>query len=445
MGLNSSPLNVAPLNAIVGDQTSTVATAYRVELRSGFASGNQLVAILDKYTTGTVWEQAVNTADTLKLILPASYAYLFAMKRPCEIHVYRTDGTLSEMFLIDTVSSRLSGGVEIVEVEAKNYLGYLGEYVVLEIDSPATSNGPLKTVQQIVDEILAYTDSRLSASAIDTAIATQTVSISLRSCTCLDAFLKLFEALGSPGYYYVRQYALYWTLGEQSATYYANDNRIVEWSDELDYANCITRLYAYSRSNDVNSRLTLVDAGQAYEYIESVNIGLYGENEAVIEYDVKDSDSLLRAAKQDLSRLESPRRKFSVSISSDSPLALGNTIRVDRNNHAPIIGTVLSARMDLMKPGEVRVSITNKDYTLYQQLADAIANAKRGETAQLFSQDALPDTFSSGAPPPTEIDDPPEGGVWPGESDYAAREDHGPHITQADLDDILIRWEAYSP
>lgn len=465
--LNDGILNTGPLNAGTGSLASSRQSAggYRVELRSGFLTGNQLVAILDKYLDGATWKRAVNEPSTLSLSYPESYSFIPYLRRPYEIHIFDREGSISESFIICSVTRKSENGKRVVDIECKNYLGYLNEYVVAAIDSPPANSpdGPLKTVQQIIDEILAYTDSRLGASAIDPAIAARQIAISFRSCTCMEALTRLYEAVGSVGYYWVHRYGMYWSSGYSAASYYVNENKIATWDDALDYESCVTRLYAYSRGNDADSRITLRDAGQEHEYLESDNIGIYGETEAVVEYDVKDAASLLVSARADLEKLNAPIRTFraviydsyySVSEEHVSPLNLADTIRVDRDGDPAVLAMVTSIETDIGNPSMSRITIANRERTAYSLIADSIVLAKKGEAKELFGSkdpDMLPDSFRDGAPEPTEEGQPAAGSAWPGESDLAAREDHGPHLDQEAIQEIvedslfMVVYRPYEP
>jgi hypothetical protein len=279
--------------------------------------------------------------------------------------------------------------------------------------------------------------------------ATQLIDLNLQDTTILAALREMQAQLPQAvaGYFYLdTRNGLHWTntVGTQDKTI-ALGERLQGVTQRTQYQDIATRVYAYGEGNDASTRLTLLDAGQAQEYIEdATGIAAYGTlSAAVVEKGISNAAALLRLAQRVLEQRSTAQVEYDIDVLDfarlqdaippgrtwtpdngaiwaeiyvggayrlvDSGTGTDTTIRVKRVTH------------DLANPLPVSVELSNRTYSL----SDLLVELRRGQdqpvnlpsefypemvnsdgtglydgAGNLLSSDAIPQPVSSGTGSP---------------------------------------------
>jgi hypothetical protein len=136
--------------------------------------------------------------------------------------------------------------------------------------------------------------------------------------TILHALDRMQKQLPSykAGTWFIYDNKIHWYTSIENAgtdTEFAVGEKLQGHTVEYDYEQLRTRVYAYGRGRDPDTQLSLIDAGEANEYVEN-NTGTYGVRSVIIETEVDLASVLLQWANRVLDELSTLPLNVTVDV-----------------------------------------------------------------------------------------------------------------------------------
>ena len=372
---------------------------FNIEVRSEHGS---LLNTITQYFDGHL-RQRLDVASTLNFSVVGTHAAVSNLVFPNRIWLRDRWGMLIEKFLISQYKKRRQGDGIFLDVTCEGAIAALGIEPVKSyntgfigsegtISSPGTDPGVLKdgvlnpktaTVGQIVADLLdlQVQSPAITLKKIDSAIKDQLVVFNVTDTTVLGALRELQAQLPAAiaGHFYLDSKSRFnWRVkvGNQNGETIEVGGRLagVEYDTNLD--DMFTRIYMYGSGMDPETRLTLIDAGEANEYIQD-NTGTYGViPRVVIEKTIRDADQLLEVAERLLEEFSTPASEVTITaldlskadgdrFDAYNDLCVGGTYRVlDSGQSIDVTVTVTAIDYDFADPIPVRVELKSRRRSL---------------------------------------------------------------------------------
>ena len=425
--LNTAQLNSGPSSSVFGGEAIRAVEKWSLEVRS--KSGN-LYGYLNGWYAGT-YTAKLNQAHDLRFTFPSDYEYASYLTTANQVWLRDDTGTLVQRFHIRRSIPQRNGVRTEIQIEAQSILCQLFNEWVSGYSATASVKTHLK----------AWLDAQTGSlpvllGSISSTYATQSLTFAFDDIRTRDAFAQIYDAVGAGDFWVdptTRRMNWKTRSGDnkgQRIKYGMNAKGITKTEDDSEQ---FTRLYLYGDGNG-DERITLVDAGEAHEYIQQ-DTGTYGIiTEKRVIKDIKNPATLLAVANALLDRYSTPTICYEVDVvdysnSNDGAdfsferLRLGSTVKViDDALDIEVNSKVVEIKYNLDNPIDVKVTLDNKPKDLRFIIRDLI---ERVETLEL-----TPIEMATAEPPAV-------GTGTVGTSDRPARENHTHDIDPAALADLI--------
>lgn len=356
---------------------------YRLELHG---PSGALLKHLTKWWAAEV-EEVLNEAGRLQVTIPYSAAE--NVMPPNHIWLRDRWGYVVERYKIRTRKRTQDGDACYLTVTGLSAIAELGKTT---IDNYEKTPDDAMTIRDVlVDWLNTYqaTSYPITLGHIDPEIGDRDCAIYVRGGSVLRAIRQIQETLPKDreGVFYVSaKRRLCWrrNIGWQSGQVIAigQNAQMIEQAEDWD-SHC-TRLRMFGEGEDIGTALSLTDAGEEHDYIDSEKVETYGVIEAPPRQDkrIKHAATLLLVAQRWLEDHEDPLYTFSVRLidrvhgesrraANYSDLHVGSTIRlvadgIDIDSSLKI----LSIRRQLGQPLQIAVTVSTRT----KRLSDWIDN-----------------------------------------------------------------------
>lgn len=426
--LNTSLLNSGPLlTPIYGGEAVRSVEKWSYEVRS--KSGN-----LYGYLTGCYngeYTAKRNQAHDLRFTYPAENEYASYLTTANQIWLRDDTGALVQKFHMKRVEPVRNGVRTEIEVSGQSIGVQLFSEWVTNYSATATVKTHLKAWLDAQSGSLP-----IRLGFVSSTYAAQSLTFNFDDIRTRDAINQLYETIGEGDMWIdpsTRRLNWKTRSGDnkgQRIVYGVNARGIRKIEDDSEQ---FTRLYLYGDGNGAE-RITLVDAGEANEYIQQ-DTGTYGViTEKRVMKEIKTPATLLAVAQTLLDQYSTPTICYEVdaidySNSNDGPdfsferLRMGSRVLViDDGLGIEVYCTVVEIRYNLDRPLDTRVTLENKPKDLRFVIRDLI---ERVETLEL-----TPIDMATAEPPAV-------GTGTVGTSDRPARENHTHDIDPTALADLI--------
>jgi phage minor structural protein len=351
-----------------------------------FVAGGAKAAYLENAFNVERTEKA-NSAPTLSFSLPADDAKAAYLTKAYEIKIYNTIKSRFEgLYILDDSTDKWSSSGSVIEC---NYSGVISQLVGEDNISYDTTSTP-KTPTQIVTALLALQTNTTTPITVGTIQPTTSFAIAVENTNILKALLEAVSYLG--GRIEVDDSrALNWytdlstTTPTREIRYQKN---MIGVTRKRDYTSLTNRLYSYGYG-ETEAQLTLIDAGEAHEYIEdAASQAAYGiQIKRITDKRIIHPTTLLLWAQKVLAEYKDPIFSYQVDVANLAvhpdfnfdleDLEVGQIVRVVNSDLIdPLTGLglnvnvkIVSVTTDLSTPHSITVELANAT----KSLADSIA------------------------------------------------------------------------
>ncbi|MFA6364744.1 phage tail spike protein [Methanoregula sp.] len=351
-----------------------------------FVAGGAKAAYLENAFNVERTEKA-NSAPTLSFSLPADDAKAAYLTKAYEVKIYNTIKDRFEgIYILDDSTDKWSSSGSTIEC---NYSGVISQLVGEDNISYDTTSTP-KTPTQIVTALLALQTNTTTPITVGTIQPTTSFAIAVENTNILKALLEAVSYLG--GRIEVDDSrALNWytdlstTTPTREIRYQKN---MIGVTRKRDYTSLTNRLYAYGYG-ETEAQLTLIDAGEAHEYIEdATSQAAYGiQIKRITDKRIIHPTTLLLWAQKVLAEYKDPIFSYQVDVANLAvhpdftfdleDLEVGQIVRVVNSDLIdPLTGLglnvnvkIVSVTTDLSTPHSITVELANAT----KSLADSIA------------------------------------------------------------------------
>jgi phage minor structural protein len=323
-----------------------------------------------------------NQTPTLSFSLPADDAKADYITSAYEVKIWNTVKARWEgLYILDDAEERWGGSGSIITA---NYSGVMGQLVQEDNITYDTTATP-KTPTQIITALLALQENAAPIT-VGTIQPTTSFAFAVENANLLGAVLKCAEYLG--GYIEVdSSRALNW-YNEPSGDpvreiRYRKNLRGV--SRKRDFTTIINKIYAYG-FGETEAQVTLVDAGEAHEYIEDgTSQTAYGVRiKRMTDKRITHPSTLLLWAQRILALYKDPVYYYEVDVVNlaEHPdftfdlenLEVGQIVRVVNSdlNDLNVNVKIVSVSTQLDRPENITLELANATKTL----ADSIGSVQ---------------------------------------------------------------------
>ena len=322
-----------------------------------------------------------NRTPDLSFSLPADDAKAIYLTSAYEVKIYNTVKAQWEgLYILDDATERWDASGSIIEA---NYSGVMGQ-LALEDNVTYDSTSTPQTPTTIITALLALQE-RADAITVGTIEPTTTFALAVENINLLAAVLKCPAYLG--GYIEVdADRKLNWwnePSGDpvREVRYQKNMRGVTR---KRDFTSITNKLYAYGYG-ETEAQLTLIDAGEAAEYIEdATSQTTYGVRiRRITDKRITHPSTLLRWAQRVMAAYKDPIYYYTVDMVNlaEHPdytfdlenIEVGQIIRVVNSdmNDLSVNVAVVSVTTDLSEPQDIQIELANATKTL----ADSIAQS----------------------------------------------------------------------
>jgi len=298
-------------------------------------------------------------------------------------------GFVVDTFLIRRVEKTRALEKTVIKVTCQSRLIQLTRERIESYDSTST---PV-TVNTIISALFGaqLQTPGIGVGTIDSGIGGQTTVFAISDTTILAALEALQKQLSPTGHFYVDMKGNFnWRTAVGSSLGGTLQVGEVVQGDNytIDYDDMITRLYAYGAGDDPSTRLTLEDAGEANEYIDSSNVATYGVLPSrYVDRNISYPAALLDAAQNMLANYDSPLVRLQITaldlaksdgdrFATIDDLYVGSTYTVvDSDLSINESVQVLAMDLDLDHPLRTRLELSNRTRRI-ADLIDAVVSQK---------------------------------------------------------------------
>lgn len=352
---------------------------YNIEVHD---TDGELLTRVPDWLSGTLKLQ-MGEASTLVFRIPVDSEAAAELVRPNSVWLRDRWGFVIETFQIQRRRPSGRGDTSYIEIECQSVIAQLGEEVVLRYEGAELP---------VIDHVTALLELQakagpLTLGTVDPEIADIELPYFAEDTNILAALLSLQMALpkATRGNIYVDpQRRVQWRLaiGDLSEQIITRQRNVYAVDAEVDYSRIVNRIYMYGEGNDTRSRLSLVDAGEAEEYIEDAgSITAHGLCPFLkVDRRIRNPETLLSTAQRILDEFSEPPVVVSVDLldlaKSDSAptgwedIFIGGKYRVvDSNLALDTSIEIVGIELDLTKPVPLRVDLANQT----RELSDFIS------------------------------------------------------------------------
>lgn len=296
-------------DGIVSDQLA--AYEVRTWLLEARDNSGTLLGFLPDFNTGR-WTEEANRPEPLTFDYPARESVCSNFVRPNQIWLRDYDsGTLYQKFRI--LDKTLTGySNETYSVNCESLLGQLGEEWITEYEVTGA------TLSTIISGLLGFQDkaSKIVKGTITPSLATSQ-NINARNKSILAAIEALHEEIG--GYFWVdawRRFHWQTNIGRDSGQQFRREKNMLGISEQVDYKNMATRVYAYGTGSNRTNRLNLTDAGEGQEYVKDASAeSTYGiVARAFVDNTIEVPAQLLAKANYVLGLYKDPQYRYRIKL-----------------------------------------------------------------------------------------------------------------------------------
>jgi len=361
------------------------------------SSGNKVAYLQNAYNVKRI--EKINAVPSLSFSYPnddTNAAKTALITTAYTAKVWNTIKNRFEgLYYLQDATEKWDGSDSVIEAYYIGAMGWLLKEDNIVYDTGSTPHTPTT----IITELLAKQE-RTPAITVGTIQPTTAFAFAIEGANLLNAVLKCVEYLG--GYMNVDDTgALNW-YNEPSTT---TPTREIRYKKNLsgvtrkrDFGTVYNKVYAYGYGEG-DAQLTLIDAGETYDYIEDAGPGssqaLYGvQIKRITDKRIIHPSTLLRWAQKFLATYKDPVYYYSVSLvnlaeHSDfsfdyESISVGQIVRVVNSdlNNLTVNVKIVSIEINLSRPEEISVELANATKTLsdsfsglqrYQNIAENMA------------------------------------------------------------------------
>ena len=323
-----------------------------------------------------------NQTPTLSFSLPADDDKAAFLTSAYEVKVWNTIKARWEgLYTLDDATEKWDSSGSIVQVNYSGAMGQLAGEDNITYDTGVTPQTPT----DIIDALLLLQENATSIT-VGTIEPTTSFAFAVENTNLLAAILKCAEYLG--GYIEVdADRKLNWwnePSGDpvREIRYQKNMKGV---SRKRDFTTIKNKIYAYG-FGETEAQITLIDAGEAHEYIESVpSQTAYGIRiKRITDKRITHPSTLLLWAQKILDEYKDPIYYYAVDVVNlaEHPdfdfdfeeLEVGRIVRVVNSdlNNLNVNVKVVSVSMQLDKPENIQIELANASKTL----ADSIGSVQ---------------------------------------------------------------------
>jgi len=391
---------------------------YQLELRT---SANALVSILRNFDNPE-WTLEVNRPDSLTFTYPARDDDVQYFAKPYQIWLRDSvTGTLLQRFKI--IHAEVSGvAPDIVNVFCQDFLIQLGQEWIESYVKTVTDGLTFRQILQGYLDHQANTN-KLSIGSMSSTLANRQTNTNATNKTVLNAIETIHNTIG--GFYHcnwARRIDWKVRLTPNRGQQFRRRKNMKGIKAKTRYDEIVNRMYAYGHGSTRSTRLNLIDAGEANEYIDdAASIAAYGIHcGSLRDSSIVNAAELLAKAQARLAIKKDPRVDYTIDIVDLSQSALnelayeeiylGSPRRIiDEELGISTLQNVVKIVHDLKNPLNVRVVLANlprnitalwKRVVREQQLAQEDAESPYTDTDAF--EETLEDVLSI-TDAPTEI------------------------------------------
>jgi len=351
--------------------------AYEVWL---FNAAAENVAILENAYDIQRTEK-INQTPTLSFSLPADDAKASFLTSAYDAKIWNTIKSRFEgLYMLDDCTEKWDPSGSIIEA---NYSGVMIQLISEENITYDTTVTP-KTPTQIITALLAL-QQHTPAITVGTIQPTTSFAFAIENANLLEAILKCVDYLG--GWIEVdADRHLNWynepalTTPVREIRYKKNMRGVTR---KRDFTNIVNKLYAYG-DGETEAQVTLIDAGETYEYIKDVpSQTAYGVRiKRITDKRIIHPSTLLRWAQKVLAEFKDPIYYYTVDVVNlaEHPdfnfdfeeLQIGQIIRVVNSdlNNLSVNVKLVSVDTNLSKPENITVELANATKDLSDTFSD---------------------------------------------------------------------------
>ncbi|HJJ51001.1 MAG TPA: phage tail protein, partial [Methanocorpusculum sp.] len=355
--------------------------AYRIDLFD--SSGARVAIIQEEIISSLSLDTAINTAPTLTLSIPLSEEKSAYISPAYRLKIWNTTTAAYEhsVFTLCDPDIEDSGGALKITATYQGILTRLSNEDIEAYDTGSAGD----TFTNVITALLAY-QLNTPAITLGTIEPVQTVALAVENTTIYSALNAVRDAFG--GWFEVdSDYQLNW--------YNDNTNtpdREIRRSKNLksltytpSYTQIVNRVYAYGKGES-DARITLLDAGEAHEYIEdATSQATYGiMAKRYVNKSITHPTTLLKYAQRILAQYKTPPYQYSVDVVnlaevrdydySLESLGLDTRVRViDDLLSVDVNTSIVSMSIDLLSPADITIELSTVKTDLSDIFKDIIS------------------------------------------------------------------------
>jgi len=325
--------------------------------------------------------EKINQTPTLSFSLPADDAKASFLTSAYDAKIWNTIKSRFEgLYTLDDCTEKWDPSGSIIEA---NYSGVMIQLISEENITYDTTVTP-KTPTQIITALLAL-QQHTPAITVGTIQPTTSFAFAIENANLLEAILKCVDYLG--GWIEVdADRHLNWynepalTTPVREIRYKKNMRGVTR---KRDFTNIVNKLYAYG-DGETEAQVTLIDAGETYEYIKDVpSQTAYGIRiKRITDKRIIHPSTLLRWAQKVLAQFKDPVYYYTVDVVNlaEHPdfnfdfeeLQIGQIIRVANSdlNNLNVNVKIVSVDTNLSKPENITVELANATKDLSDTFSD---------------------------------------------------------------------------
>lgn len=345
---------------------------YTIEVHD---ENNDLLTHVPGWTRGKLKLQ-VDKASELEFTIPYDAEGAADLVRPNTVWLRDRWGFVVDTFQIQKRRPRGTGDGSYYDIVCQGVISQLAEEVVVEYSEDSIT----ATVLDHVTALMAQQQkgNPLEIGTISPSIAETELPFYVFDTTIHEALLRLQLLLPADarGRIYVDpQRRLQWRdeIGDTTEQIITRASNVWAIEAETDYTRMINRVYMYGEGQDPNYRLTLIDAGEAEEYLEDTDSQITYGLRPFQKQDrrIKKPETLLIFAERILSEFSTPPVTVSVELldiakAENAPagwqdIYIGGQYRVqDTDLGIDYSIEIVGIEVDLAHPVPLRVDLTNQ-------------------------------------------------------------------------------------
>jgi len=348
--------------------------SYRIDL---FDATGARVAILQEAILTTLYlDTSTDAAPSLTLSLPVDDPKSAYISPLYYLKVWNTQTSAYEFSVFKLLNPEIDDSSSTLEIKA-TYQGILTRLSDEHIEAYDTTSAGAPFAD-VISDLLAF-QVNTPAITVGTLEITPNVAIAIESGNIYSALNSIRDAYG--GWFEVdSSYRLNWfadnTAPPQRRIERRKNLKAMTYSPQYD--QIINRVYAYGKG-ETDSRVTLIDAGEANEYIDDAasqtSYGIIARQ--YINKSITHPTTLLNYAQRILAQYKDPPYQYSVDVInlaevhgfeySFESLGLDTRVRViDDLIHVDVNTSIVSMSINLLNPEEISIELS----TIKNDLSD---------------------------------------------------------------------------